>query len=358
MKAYITSTGIISPQETHKSTDFPDFVREEVCNRLICLEPDYKVLINPVQLRRMPRILKMGLAAARLCISRSGGINPDGIIVGTGLGCLDNLEKFLLEILDNNEHITSVLPFINSTHNAVAAHIAMLLQNHGYNLTYCHRGLSFESALDDALMNLEEKKASHILLGGIDESTSDFMQLHSYLGYWKKPISNLLLLEDKSPGTIAGEGSAFFMLSSVPSDDHPVIVDGVHTFISPDTANESDIIPEIDRFLEKHDTDKKEISLFLTGMNGDEVFDRVYRSLGQGYFSAQTGLAYYKHLCGEYYTSSSFALWLASVILQTQTIPKVTEIIPPGKRNIEKILIYNHTRNSEHALILLSHGKI
>ncbi len=106
-------------------------------------------------------------------------------------------------------------------------------------------------------MNLEEKKASHILVGGIDESTNDFMLLHSYLGYWKKPVSNLSLLEDKTTGSIAGEGSAFFMLSSVPSDNHNVIVDGVHTFITPDTAGETDIIPEIDRFLKDHHTDKE-----------------------------------------------------------------------------------------------------
>ena len=358
MKAYITSTGVISPQETHNTEQFPDSVWEEVNNRLLCMEPDYRDLINPLQLRRMPRILKMGLAAARLCINRSGGINPDGIIVGTGLGCLDNLEKFLLDVLDNHEHITSVLPFINSTHNAVAANIAMLLQNHGYNLTYCHRGLSFESALDDALMNLEEKKASHMLLGGIDETTNDFRLLHSYLGYWKKPISNLLLLEDKSPGSIAGEGSAFFMLSSVPSHGHHVIVDGVHTFITPDTAQESDIIPEIDQFLKNHGTDKRDISLLLSGMNGDTNFDPVYKQLKQNYFSPQAGLAWYKHLCGEYYTSSSFALWLATIILENQVIPKITELISPEKREIEKILIYNHTRNTEHALILVSHAKI
>jgi len=358
MKAYITSTGIISPQETHKGEDFPGSIREEVSNRLVCMEPDYRELINPLQLRRMPRILKMGLAAARLCINRSGGINPDGIIVGTGLGCLDNLEKFLLDVLDNHEHITSVLPFINSTHNAVAAHIAMLLQNHGYNLTYCHRGLSFESALDDALMNLEEKKASHILLGGIDETTNDFRLLHSYLGYWKKPISNLLLLEDKSPGSIAGEGSAFFMLSSVPARDHHAVVDGVHTFITTDTAREGDIIPEIDLFLKKHDTDKQDISVLLTGMNGDADFDLIYKKLSRDYFSVHTGLAYYKNLCGEYYTSSSFALWLASVILENQAIPKITELVSPEKKEIEKILIYNHTRNTEHAFILVSHAKI
>jgi hypothetical protein len=115
---------------------------------------------------------------------------------------------------------------------------------------------------------------------------------------------------------------------------------------------------EIYRFLKNHNTDKEDISLFLTGMNGDAVFDRVYRRLSQDYFSSKTGLAYYKHLCGEYYTSSSFALWLASVILEKQAIPGVTELIPPAKKAIEKILIYNHTRNTEHALILVSHAKV
>jgi hypothetical protein len=240
----------------------------------------------------------------------------------------------------------------------VAAHIAMLLLNHGYNLTYCHRGLSFESALDDALMNLEERNASHILLGGIDESTNDFRLLHSYLGYWKKPISNLALLRDKTPGSIAGEGAAFFMLSSVPSDEHHANVDGVHTFITPGAAKEDDIIPEIDLFLKNHHTEKTDISLFLTGMNGDAGFDTVYTQIKQNYLLGQTGMAWYKHLCGEYYTSSSFALWLASVILDSQSIPEIAELIPPGKKEIEKILIYNHTRNTEHALILVSHGKI
>ena len=103
------------------------------------------------------------------------------------LGCLHNLEQFLTEMLNNNEHITSVLPFINSTHNAVASQIAMMLKNHNYNMTYCHRGFSFESALQDALMHLEEKQAEHVLVGGIDECTDDFMHLYGYLDYWKPP---------------------------------------------------------------------------------------------------------------------------------------------------------------------------
>src|SRR4030042_2478095 len=97
MKAYITSTGLISPQHTHDATGFPDHVESFMANRLTCIEPDYRNLINPILLRRMPRILKMGLASSQLCISRSGNIQPEAIIVGTGLGCLNNLEQFLTE---------------------------------------------------------------------------------------------------------------------------------------------------------------------------------------------------------------------------------------------------------------------
>ena len=95
MKAYIRSAGIISPQATHDGRGFPDVFRGDFSDRLFCIEPDYQSVINPIQLRRMPRILKMGLAASRICISQSGNTDPDGIIIGTGLGCLKNLEKFL-----------------------------------------------------------------------------------------------------------------------------------------------------------------------------------------------------------------------------------------------------------------------
>jgi 3-oxoacyl-[acyl-carrier-protein] synthase II len=358
MKAYITATGSISPQETRQGMNFPEPLTEVVSDRLTYIEPDYRGLINPLQLRRMPRILKMGLGSAQLCINRSGGLNPDAIIVGTGLGCLENLEKFLLEVLESHEHITSVLPFINSTHNAVAAHIAMLLHNHGYNLTYCHRGLSFESALDDALMLIEEKKASHVLVGGIDECTADFMHLHSYLGYWKKPTPNLKLLDAKSTGTLAGEGATFFMLSAIPTRSQQVAVEGVHTFLAAEDGGMQDIIRETDAFLQAQHTGKEEVELLLTGMNGDSNFDFLYAGLKDQYFPSSTGMAYYKHLCGEYYTSSAFALWLASMILSSQAIPSVVQLVAPAQKQINKILIYNHFRNREHALILLSHGKI
>jgi 3-oxoacyl-[acyl-carrier-protein] synthase II len=354
MKATITAAANISPQHTYGEAGFPEVYETSVTNRLTCIEPDYRAIINPVLLRRMPRILKMGLASSQLCISRSGIIQPDAIIVGTGLGCLHNLEQFLLEILNNNEHITSVLPFINSTHNAVASQIAILLKNHNYNVTYCHRGFSFESALLDALMHIEEKKAEHILVGGIDECTDDFMHLHSYLHYWKDPVESVKLLENETIGTIAGEGSVFFMLSDHPGKDSSVILRGVNTFLTSADAPVTDIIAETDLFLNDCGINRQSLDLVLLGMNGDVLHDEIYHELRHTYFSGETGIAVYKPLCGEYYTSSAFALWFSMVVLEQQDVPAPVSLSPVTRKKIQNILIYNQLRNVEHSLMLVT----
>jgi 3-oxoacyl-(acyl-carrier-protein) synthase len=276
--------------------------------------------------------------------------------VGTGLGCLNNLEQFLTEMLNNKEHITSVFPFIHSTHNAVASQAAMLLKNHNYNMTYCHRGFSFESALQDALMHIEEKQAEHVLVGGIDECTSDFMKLYGYLDYWKPPLNSLKLLEDKTPGTISGEGSSFFMLSGRSENITDAVLRGVCTFLTSDNEPTERIETEIEIFLQDNGLTKEHLDLVLLGMNGDFPFDEIYRRLMRSFFAPTTGCAVYKPLCGEYYTSSAFALWLASVIIRSQTVPGPISLSPFTGKRIRNILIYNHLRNVEHSLMLVTAG--
>jgi hypothetical protein len=111
---------------------------------------------------------------------------------------------------------------------------------------------------------------------------------------------------------------------------------------------------EIERFLQENGTTKEDLDLVLLGMNGDFPFDWIYRRLMDSFFTAKTGCAVYKPLCGEYYTSSAFALWLASLIISRQTVPASVSISPVSGNRIENILVYNHLRNVEHSLMLLS----
>ena len=304
---YINSIGSISPQGTIEDGHF------------VCVEPVYKEFINPVQLRRMSRILKMGLGASSICINNLPETEIDAIIVGTGLACIVDLEKFLLSVLNGNEQGLSPTPFINSSHNTVAAQIAMMHKITGYSNTYCHRGASFESALQDALMLLDEGEAQHILVGGIDEYSHDYQSLFSEEYYMK----NLVL----------GEGAAFFILEKERRENTFAELKGVHSFLT------CDVRYEISDFLLKHDLNTTDIDIFVSGKNGNCVTDGIYDELEKECFSNAETL-YYKHLCGEYMTSTSFALGLAARQLKGQK----------GKR----ALIYNHYNYINHSLILLT----
>ena len=141
---YIQHTASIHPQGNPESHPY-----------LSACEPDYKVIITNATLRRrMSRIIKMGVACGLECIADIAPEKMQGIITATGLGCLSDTEKFLNTLIDNEERMLNPTPFIQSTFNTIGAQIALLRQIHAYNMTYVHRGLSFESALLDAMMKI------------------------------------------------------------------------------------------------------------------------------------------------------------------------------------------------------------
>src|SRR5690606_5551866 len=119
------------------------------------VDPDYKQWIDVKQIRRMSRVVKMGVAAANLSLEAAGLTAPDAIITGTAYGCLDDTGVFLKKMVEQQEEMLTPTAFIQSTHNTVAGQIALLLQCHGYNNTFVNRGFSFENALLDAMMILD-----------------------------------------------------------------------------------------------------------------------------------------------------------------------------------------------------------
>ncbi|HET9276606.1 MAG TPA: beta-ketoacyl synthase, partial [Flavitalea sp.] len=61
MKFYIRATGNISPQHTFGQSSLCDDIIEYNTNRLRSIEPDYSKLIDVKLIRRMSRIIKMGV---------------------------------------------------------------------------------------------------------------------------------------------------------------------------------------------------------------------------------------------------------------------------------------------------------
>lgn len=175
------------------------------------LATDIKELIPDTALRRrMSRIVKMGVSVGMECVRHVGAERIDAIITATGFGCLDDSEKFLRTLIENDEQLLNPTPFIQSTFNTVGGQIGLLCKNHCYNMTYTHRGRSFESALLDAILLIQSGEAHCVLLGGFDNNTPSQLKIMERMGLWRHAT--------------AGEGAYFFVLSDQPQSDSPVQV--------------------------------------------------------------------------------------------------------------------------------------
>ncbi len=352
MKIYIQATAAISPQNTFAQVPFLTEPVAYTGNRLQTIEPDYKNFIDVKLLRRMSRIIKMGVATASACLQEAGETNPGAIITGTTYGCLEDTGIFLTEIIQRNEEMPPPTAFIQSTHNTVGAQVALMLKCHNYNNTFVHNGFSFESALLDAVLLLKDKEADTILVGSVDELTDNSYTVLNRLGLYKrKGISNLDLFATHSKGTLAGEGAAFFLLTTKYAPAVYAQLNGMATFY--EQVDIKDIEQQILLFLKEHHSNLQDIDIVITGKNGDAGEDEIYDQLKQSVF-VENRLIQFKHLCGEYPTATSFALWMAATILKTGEVPAITGSQEVQKHTPKKILIYNHYQNKYHSLLLVS----
>jgi 3-oxoacyl-[acyl-carrier-protein] synthase II len=349
---YIRATGNISPQKTF---GHPAFLSEPVAysgNRLACIEPDYKGLIDVKLIRRMSRIIRMGVAAAMECLQEAGITKPDAIITGTAYGCMEDTGLFLTKMVEYKEELLTPTAFIQSTHNTIGAQIGLMLQCNNYNNAFVHRGFSFESALLDGMLLLKEKEAENVLIGAIDEITNTSHAILNRMGlYRQEETSSLELFETRSKGTIAGEGAAFFLLANEPSATDYAKLDGLKTFYKPQRIEE--VEAHISLFLKAQAISLDEIDLIITGKNGDTKSDEIFDQLQHGMFSKNT-LVNYKNLCGEYPTSTAFALWMACNIIKSGKVPVSLGYTAPAKDTIKRVLIYNNYLGVHHSLLLIS----
>lgn len=307
----------------------------------------------------MGRIIKMSVAAALNCLNDAGIIIPDAIITGTAYGCLEDSGIFLTSMVELDEEPLAPTAFVHSTHNTIAAQIALLIKCHGYNNTFVNGGASFEHALTDALMLLADNEAQNILVGGMDELTDISYAILSRFGLYKKSAgSNLDIFNSGTPGTIAGEGAAFFVLSNTPSGTDLAKIDAVSTFYKPADITETERF--ISEFLSQRNLTAADIDLLITGSNGDTKNDILYNRLQQSVFNDIPAICY-KHLCGEYPTSAAFALWLGAKIIKNKAILRCFSLKKQQKthKNMQKtrlntVLVCNNYQNIHHSLVLIS----
>lgn len=261
------------------------------------LDPDFSQFLSAAQSRRLGPLLKRAMATALTCLQEEGKLTvPDAIVAGTGLGCIKSTETFLRQIQENAEELLNPTPFMQSTHNTISSQLAIYLEAHGYNNTYSHLDMSFDSVLADVVAQLTSSKNDwkDILVGGYDELTPTVYELLRKAGYGGANQPAL------------SETAVSMLLSTEPSRCE------ITDILLPNTDLRS--LKYLDNLIEEDD-------VLLIGVNGDRAYDERYRPL-LSYYDDLTVL-HYKHLFGESMSSSATGVYVAAACILNDVVPEV-----------------------------------
>lgn len=342
---YIHQSSCIFPQKTLFEADI-NKLSEARENKLVAIEPSYEG-IPPAILRRMGKAVRIGIGAAMPLLQDTA---VDGVIIGTANGGMEDCIKFLNQIIEYQEGTLTPTNFVQSTSNAIAAQVGLLTRNKGYNITHVHRGLAFENAIIDAVMQIQENSDAQFLLGGVDE-ISTYNYNIEYLANWykKEPISPLNLYASDTTGSIAGEGAAMFVVNGN-KEKATARLNAIFTLHTEDKAYISNALL---RFLHENLHFSEEIDILISGENGDNRLLPYYQSV-ENTLGNEIPVVRYKHLSGEFETSTAIALKLACGLLEGKVLPRHMLKQQEQHNKIKNILLYNTCKGYQHSFILLS----
>lgn len=347
---YINGIGCVSAQESSDTEKEIQNYEELTTNLVSVKKPDYKKYIIPSMIRRMSIGVKMGVVASSIALKEANIEIPEAIVTGSGMGCLRDSEKFLSNILDNDEQFLTPTAFIQSTHNTVGAQVALGLGCKAYNVTYVHDATSFETSLIDAMMMMDEGE-SNVLVGGVDEIGNHTTKLHQLINLAKNEESfENGILNSNTKGAVYSEGAQFFVLENEKkSNTYAKLLDVTHF----NDLEKIEVTKKLGLFLKNNEVSISEIDAVLLGLNGDVVYDDYYKNLQNGLLKNIPQVAY-KQFSGEYNTASAFGTWVACSVLKNQLIPTGFLLNSIDKKSYKNVLLYNQYRGRNHSFMLLT----
>ena len=181
----LDSNSTLNIQHSIINTHVKELARVEITSEDELAEiRDY---VKPLEARRMGKIMKSSLLSSLIALKEAGVEQPDAIITGTALGCLENSEQLLRQLTEEGEVMLKPTYFMQSTHNTISSNIAIRLGCHGYNITFTQDDDSLKWALRDAELLLRSGKVKTVLVGCHDETTSMYRDLLHRMGEKELP---------------------------------------------------------------------------------------------------------------------------------------------------------------------------
>jgi 3-oxoacyl-(acyl-carrier-protein) synthase len=291
-------------------------------------EPQYKDFLSRKQLRRMSRVVRMGLSTALQALEQAEQPTIDAIVSGTAWGCVQDTEKFLEALIVNQEQYLTPTAFVQSTHNTVAGQIALLQGNNGYNMTYVQGKVSFELALIDALLLLEQTHTQTVLVNGLDELTPNLKIM-------------LERLHCAQAQQVMGEGASCFILSKQATTTSKACLIGCSSAYLP----QGQAAPPWSALLAQANCQAEDIDLLLCGQAPTKEVQAIFK---------QATSCSYSKLCGNYPTNAAFAMGLGIELLQKNK--QVQQALGLQGDFPNRLAIYNQ-EGQHRALIVLEKVK-
>ena len=309
------------------------------------IDPSYKDYVSPIEARRMGKILKRALATSKEALKAADLERVDAIITGTGYGCVENTEFFLDALSKDGEQLLKPTYFMQSTHNTISSLVAIQTKNHGYNVTYAHKGISFDSALQDTWWQFQLGKIDSALVGGHDEMTETFFHILKKGGMMSK--------DDEK----CGEAAVSVVLSrhreeQSTSGTKPLCKLTGFTMLHQPSLNA--MTDAVAMLLQSAGKSLADVDFILTGIRGNLESDKLYREETKTLFGDKP-LLHYKHLFGESFTASGLGFYVAAQCLKAGHVP--ASLFVDAKEISDKqpkcILLYNRSDGKNVSLTLL-----
>ena len=321
------------------------------------IDPSFKDYISPIEARRMGKILKRAVATSKEALKASGLETVDAIITGTGYGCIENTEFFLDALSKEGEQLLKPTYFMQSTHNTISSLVAIQTKNHGYNVTYAHKGISFDSALQDAWLQFRLGKIDTALVGGHDEMTETFYHILKKGGVMGKDEERC---GEAAVSIVLSTSSHCEEAQSLPRAErggsNPEIqplckLTGFQMLHQPTMNTLMDAVATMFQSTGKSLAD---VDFILTGMSGDHNNDAAYTEETKTLFGDKP-LLKYKHLFGESFTASGLGLYVAAQCLKAGRVPASLFVNPKeiSDKRPKCILLYNRSDGKNCSLTLL-----
>lgn len=347
MLTYINGVDCISAQ--HRNEELVPLEKGQAY--VSAREPIYKEVITPGKIRRLDKMSKMGLYASKICLKDAGMENVDGIVVGVGQTFSDNPSSMLEKLIHHDEGLINPGMFMNSLLSSASGQIALDLKCYGYNNTLTQRGFSFESALIDGIVQIEQGDCDNMLIGGIDAVSDTYIKLADEYGYINSSgFESGAYFSNSDENRIVGEGAAFFLLSSSAADSSYVAIKAVDCFYTQEP--ERQVVQKLGSFLRKHRVLNTNIDLVLSGKGFDHLFEEPYLRTEEKLLRGIPHI-FFKKYCGEYPTASTFGLWMGSQIIKNQAVPPQEAMHDQINGDINTILLINSYAGNYFTFLLL-----